>query len=123
MSQRVFIPKSLLFILGITLCLSACDGEEKPPSDLLSEDKMAAILTDIHLAEARVTHLQLRSLDSSVLAFEQLQNQIWKKHRVDTTLYHKSYTFYTSNPAYLTGIYDKVEKNLEAREKKKSLKP
>lgn len=118
---RVVVLRPFLLLVGLALCLSACDSEEKPPADLLSEEKMAAILADIHVAEARVTNMQLRSLDSSVLVFEQLQQQIWKKHQVDTSLYHKSYTFYTTHPAYLTEIYDKVEKKLEVREKKKSL--
>ena len=122
MFQRVAILKYLLYILGVSWCFLACDSEEKPPSDLLSEDKMADILADIHVAEARVTTMQLRSLDSSVLVFERMQEQIWKKHDVDTSLYRKSYTFYTSNPTYLTEIYDKVEQRLEEREKKKSIK-
>ncbi len=116
------VAKACLILTVFVLGISACETEEQPPSGLISEDKMASILADIHIAEARVTSLQLRSLDSSVMVFEQLQNQIWKKHQVDTTLYYKSYTFYTSNPAYLTKIYEEVEKKLEGREKKKSLK-
>lgn len=119
--QRVAGFCSIVLLVGLIAGLSACDSEEEPPSDLLSEEKMADILADIHVAEARVTNMQLRSLDSSVMVFERLQDQIWKKHQVDTSLYRRSYTFYTSHPAYLSEIYDKVEKKLEAREKKKSL--
>jgi hypothetical protein len=122
MFQRLATLISILFFLGLTGGLLSCDSQESPPSDLLSEEKMADILADIHVAEARVTNMQLRSLDSSVLVFEQMQEQIWKKHQVDTSLYRKSYTFYTSHPTYLTEIYDKVEKKLEEREKKKSIK-
>jgi hypothetical protein len=122
MRQRLAMLKYFLCILGTVCCFIACDGEQNPPADLLPKEKMADILADIHVAEARITSMQLRSLDSSVLVFERMQQQIWKKHKVDTTLYRKSYTFYTSNPAYLSDIYDKVEKKLEEREKKKSIK-
>jgi hypothetical protein len=112
----LLIPCSLLFVL-------ACGEGEKPPGDLIPEDKMARILADIHVAEARVTNLQLRSLDSSVMVYEELQKKIWKKYKVDTLLYRKSYSFYTSHPAYLAEIYEKVEKDIESREKKKQIKP
>ena len=114
--HRWLLPCSLLMLL-------ACSEEEKRPGDLISEDKMAQILADIHLAEAQVTNLQLRSLDSSVTVYEELQQKIWKKYQVDTLLYRKSYSFYTSHPAYLAEIYEQVEKNLDRREKKKEIKP
>ena len=114
--HRWLLPCSLLMLL-------ACSEEEKRPGDLISEDEMATILADIHLAEAQVTNLQLRSLDSSVTVYEELQQKIWKKYQVDTLLYRKSYSFYTSHPAYLAEIYEQVEKNLDRREKKKKRKP
>ena len=114
--HRWLLPCSLLMLL-------ACSEEEKRPGNLISEDKMAKILADIHLAEAQVTNLQLRSLDSSVTVYEELQQKIWKKYQVDTLLYRKSYSFYTSHPAYLAEIYEQVEKNLDRREKKKKRKP
>lgn len=83
---------------------------------------MADILSDIHIAEARITSMQLRSLDSSVIVYGELQRQIWEKHKVDTLLYKESYSFYTSHPGYLTAIYEQVEKKLEEKEKKKPLK-
>lgn len=120
------MPRNLIFrfllVPGFALALLACSGDEKPPGDLISEDKMAKILADIHVAEAQVTNLQLRSLDSSVTVYGELQQKIWKKYDVDTLLYRKSYSFYTSHPAYLVSIYDKVEKNLESREKGKRIK-
>ncbi|MPR34632.1 DUF4296 domain-containing protein [Salmonirosea aquatica] len=120
------MPRNLFFrsllIPGFLLILLACSGDEKPPGDLIPQDKMAKILADIHVAEAQVTNMQLRSLDSSVMVYGELQKKIWKKYKVDTLLYRKSYSFYTSHPAYLTEIYDQVEKNLEIREKKKQIK-
>ncbi|WP_373512142.1 DUF4296 domain-containing protein [Persicitalea sp.] len=123
MARLPFIFRSFLLL---TLCVSgllACDGENSPPSGLIPQEKMAEILTDIHIAEARVTNMQLRSLDSSVFLYDNLQERIWKKNKVDTSLYRKSYTFYTSHPTLLAEIYDRVEKKLEAREKKKNIKP
>lgn len=114
---RPFLP--LMLLVGGLL---ACDGDASPPDDLIPQEKMAEILTEIHVAEARVTNMQLKSQDSSIFVYDELQKMIWKKNKVDTSLYHSSYTYYTSHPALLNEIYDQVEKKLEVREKKKNIK-
>ena len=122
MLRHFFLPKYLPLLAFLAGGLLACDGEGSPPDGLIPEEKMAEILTDIHIAEARVTSMQLRSQDSSVFVYDKLQKRIWEKNKVDTSIYRKSYTYYTSHPALLAEIYDKVAKNLEAREKKKNVK-
>ncbi|TDB63352.1 DUF4296 domain-containing protein [Arundinibacter roseus] len=122
MPQSLHSLKRILQTTGLVLGLLACNSEEKPPADLLEEEKMAQILSEVHMAEARVTQMQLRSLDSSVIVFEKLQDQIWKKFKVDTALYRKSYAFYTSHPFYLTRIYERVDTLLAARAKADSTK-
>ncbi len=121
MPQSSTILQRTLLVASLFIGLWACDGQEKPPGDLISEEKMVNILTDIHIAEAKTTNMQLRSLDSSVIVYGELQKQIWAKYKVDTLLYQRSYSFYTSHPSYLTAIYEQVEKKMEAKEKKKPL--
>ena len=83
---------------------------------------MASILTDIHVAESRVTKLQLKSLDSSLMIFGKLKEDIWKKHKVDTLAYKNSYSFYMTHPKLMSQIYDKVNKKIEIREKNNNIK-
>ncbi len=122
MPRLSFIFRPLLLLTLFMGGLLACDGDASPPDGLIAQDKMAEILTQIHVAEARVTNMQLKSQDSSIFVYDKLQKMIWKKNKVDTSLYRKSYTYYTSHPVLLTEIYDQVEKNMEAREKKKNIK-
>lgn len=122
MPRFAFNPRLFLIMSSLLLGLWACDGEDSPPDDLISQEKMAEILTEIHIAEARVTNMQLRSQDSSIMLYDKLQKRIWEKNKVDTSIYKKSYSFYTTHPALLSEIYDQVEKNLEVREKKKNIK-
>ncbi|CAG5071912.1 hypothetical protein DYBT9623_03889 [Dyadobacter sp. CECT 9623] len=116
------IPMRLASFLLFCLVISGCSKEEKPPANTLPEDKMAAILADIHVAESRVNRLQLRSLDSSLMIFGQLKADIWKKHKVDTLTYSKSYSYYMSHPQIMTRIYEKVNKKIEIREKNNDIK-
>ena len=110
----------VLVLFGILF--SSCENDEKPPKGTLSEEKMATILSEIHVAESRVTRLQLKSLDSSLLIFSKLKNDIWKKQKVDTLVYHNSYDYYMSHPQLMSRIYENVEKKIEAREKPKNIK-
>jgi len=106
----------------MAIIFASCTKEEKPPEGTLSEEKMAAILTDIHIAESRVTRLQLKSLDSSILLFDKLKKEIWQKNKVDTVAYRNSYSYYMTHPEYMTRIYANVTKKIESREKKKDIK-
>ncbi|GHB67827.1 DUF4296 domain-containing protein [Persicitalea jodogahamensis] len=122
MSRFTFNSRPFLMLSLILTGLLACNGEDSPPDDLIPQEKMAEILTEIHIAEARVTNMQLRSQDSSILLYEKMQKRIWEKNKVDTSVYRKSYSFYTTHPALLSEIYEQVEKNMEVREKKKNIK-
>ncbi len=99
MRRNLFVSylSSLLCVVGL---LTACtDLDEKQPDNLIPESKMAAVLTDIHLAEARVSRLGLGSLDSSTLVYKRLEKQIFQKHKVDTSAYSKSYQYYSASPS------------------------
>jgi len=123
MTRRIInFSFSLLLAGSMAIVFAGCTKEEKPPEGTLSEEKMATILTDVHIAESRVTRLQLKSLDSSILIFDQLKKQIWEKNKVDTVTYRNSYNYYMTHPEYMSRIYENVAKKIEAREKKKDIK-
>jgi hypothetical protein len=102
----------------------ACTApENKPPENLIPENQMADILTEVHMAEARVSRLSLRSVDSSNIAYKHLESQIFKKFGVDTARYRKSYIFYSSHPADMEAIYQQVTEKLKKKIDTKSKKP
>lgn len=121
MRRIVNFSRCFILLSGLFFFLNGCDQEEKPPKDTLSEAKMATILTEIHIAESRVTRLQLKSLDSSLMIFKHLKEDIWKKNKVDTLTYHNSYAYYMTHPQHMARIYEKVNKNIEGREKSKNI--
>lgn len=123
MTRRIInFSFSLLLAGSMSIVIAGCIKEEKPPEGTLPEEKMAEILTDIHIAESRVTRLQLKSLDSSILIFDKLKKGIWEKNKVDTVAYRNSYNYYMTHPEYMARIYENVAKKMEAREKNKDIK-
>jgi hypothetical protein len=121
------LGKSSTFLLKILLLpllffFASCDSEERPPEDVLPQDKMVAILSEIHIAESRIVQMHLKSMDSSVLMYDYFQKKLYKKHQTDSTQYKNSYDYYASDPKRLEDIYDKVAKKIEARQKKNNIK-
>ncbi|MBN8820486.1 MULTISPECIES: DUF4296 domain-containing protein [unclassified Spirosoma] len=94
--------------------MAACTApEDERPDKLVPTDQMADILTEVHLAEARVSRMALTSIDSSNIVYKRLENQIIKKYQLDTAVYRKSYIFYSSHPREMETIYQQVTKNLQ----------
>lgn len=119
--MKSFSRAFTLFSVLITL-FSSCGNEDKAPHDTLSEEKMAVVLSEIHVAESRATRLQLKSTDSSQMIFNKLKEAIWKNQKVDSAVYRRSYEYYMSHPERMSRIYEKVQKKIEDREKKKNIK-
>lgn len=124
MTRRIInFSFGLILIVSMAINLAGCTEEEEAPKGTLSEEKMADILTDIHIAESRVTRIQLKSLDSSILIFDKLKQEIWKKNKVDTVVYKNSYAYYMTHPTYMNRIYENVAKKMDARMKNNNINP
>ena len=103
--------------LGLLWLLFACgpnaeNGTERP-DNLVDEDRMVAILTEVHLNEAKVGKLNLRSSDSSNLVYKRLERQLLKKYDVDTSAYSRSYIYYASHPEAMERLYKRVVEKLQ----------
>lgn len=100
-------------ILGLGMLPSCQAQQDERPDNLIPEDRMVDILTEVHKAETRVSRLGLRSLDSSNIAYKHLERQIFQKFKVDTAAYTKSYVYYSSHPREMESIYKQVVEKLK----------
>lgn len=106
----------ILTPLFFLIILHACSYSDTLSGAEYSEEEMANILTDIHLAEARVSKMKFRSPDSSALVFKRLEEDIYKKHNIDTALYKSSYTYYANDVTRWKKVYELVNKNLNSQQ-------
>ena len=104
-----YLSKLLLSLWLVAACTAPDDAQ---PDNLISETRMAAILTQIHLAEARVSRIGLATSDSSNIVYKRLEKQIFRQLQVDTSAYTKSYIYYSSHPRQMERIYKQVTENL-----------
>lgn len=116
-----------LILLGclITL-LSACKNRNEQgelPASILKQDKLVAVLVDIHLEEAK--------LNSSVDVSKPMPKidtisfiQVFKRNHITKAEFDSSMVFYTQHPKLMNETYDKVievlsEKKTDAEKKPK----
>lgn len=77
---------------------------------------MINILIDIHMAEARAGSALLRTQDSTTVYYKSLEQDIFKKYKVDSTKYYSSYRYYMENIQLMDEIYAAVVDSLSSRE-------
>jgi len=111
------------FLLAVLL--AACGARPEDPSlsapppradSLISPEKMALILADIHVAEAAMT--MERNAGNAANADPAFYYQgIFDKHHVTAAIYERNISWYRQNPDDLLKVYDKVITILENRRK------
>ncbi len=104
----------ILLVAWLTACQPPESGVEKP-KNLMPVEQMAPILTEIHVAEARVGRMGLRSADSSAAVYARLRKQIFARQRVDTAAFSASYSYYAAHPDKLEKLYKIIVDTLQAR--------
>lgn len=96
----------VLYVLLLIL-LSSCDMR---PFDILSEDKMVAILLDVHIAEASMS---IMDPSAKIIERQEYYNTIFRKHNTTKEQFDKSLDWYSHRPKLLIDIYDNLKKEAE----------
>lgn len=106
LNKHSFIFLGIFWLATYFLACKSPNGEK--PKNLLSKQKMADVLVEMHRAEAMTNSAGIPSSDTSFYIFAQLEKEIFKKHQIDTSDYYKSYKFYLVNPEEFTDLYKLV---------------
>lgn len=100
-------------ILMFSIILWSCKKEVQPT---LSDDKLVAILTDLHLAEASFMTLNQNVKDSIYKVYYQ---QIFEIHEVTDSTFFKDFELLRRNPKKLEKVYKNVIEEIEQIDVKK----
>lgn len=113
--------RSLLIILSLLFFVS-CQEQSAP----VTQKKMAAILTDLHLAEAlgQISPIDsggymVKNRDSIFTHYQYIFNQ----HQISKGLFNEALDWYGSNPTLFDQIYDDVLAQLSTIKEKNTIIP
>ncbi|MEY4611963.1 MAG: hypothetical protein RL246_2282 [Bacteroidota bacterium] len=104
-----YLACALLFLLAS--CTKLGDEER------LDQEKLAQILVDIHLDEAKISGMEIVSVDSNMLLFNALEKSTLKKHQIDSVTLIHSFHAYVREPKDFIKLYERVNEIMEQRKK------
>lgn len=94
----------LLFLLLLTLLLTACQRDEN--TAILSEEEMAEVLYDYQLANALAS--QVKSGDGETLL--RYRQSVFYKHQITEAEFQRSMTYYSRNTKQMEKMYQLVQR-------------
>ena len=110
----------------IMLMLSACDEHNtlsEPPPQLLSQSQMVSFLIDLHLAEAKMNHIEVRNTDSLEIIFRNYEQHLLNQHGFTDSVYLRSYEYYLDHMELMNEIYEDVVDSLSVMNSQLQIAP
>jgi lauroyl/myristoyl acyltransferase len=113
--------KNLVFIILITFIFLFCSRKEdtnKQTGRIISIDKMAEIMADMHIAEAAST-LNEKYQDSIEQSYINYYYWIFEQYQTDKETFRESLNYYLSKPIEFQKVYEKVTEKLHTKKGEK----
>jgi hypothetical protein len=99
------------------LLLFACAPKKpKAPGDLLNQNQMSDVLSEMHIADAIANGTKVGNQDSVNQAAINFNQYILTKHNISHEQFTESFNFYKQNPELMDSIYAEVLTKLSSRE-------
>lgn len=86
----------------------------KTPKNIIPEDQMVAVLTDVHLANALASNYA--DLDTIKQRTSTYLHAVYRRYHIDSAKFNRSLKYYSENPTLLNEMYEQVEKDLKKKE-------
>lgn len=103
--------------LTVLVIVCACSRSEAP-DDLIGQEKMASLMIEIHLLEAKVNNTTIEPADSTQAVYEHLERKIFDKLEISQEQYERSFNYYVDRPNEFEKIYAVVVDSLMEKEKR-----
>jgi hypothetical protein len=101
--------------LGIIILVAISCSSDRPPKYIMNEQDMINYLIDLHIAEAAVQNLRLKT-DSAKIVFAAKEKHLLKEHNVTDSIFINSYNYYLDHPLKLEDIYAAVVDSISLKQ-------
>jgi hypothetical protein len=98
---------STLLILLLFFACAPSNEKDKMPDDIIPQEKMVNILSDMHIAEAMARN-KIHLGDTNVQTVINYYGVIYKKNNISEANFKKSYEYYMHHPLLLDSVYSEI---------------
>ena len=106
----------LLLVCSSALFFQACYRELNFPKTTIPEEKMIAVLCDVHLAEAKIADFVSWPVPARDSIAANYYNTIFELNGVKAEEFNQNMEAYMKNPEALSKLYEKVLSRLQKEE-------
>jgi hypothetical protein len=107
-------------IILLAVLFGDCSGKQDIPEGLLNKQEMTHVMIQIHLLEAKIGRLGLRT-DSAKVVYKHFESELFRELKMDTSYFNKSFSYYSKKPEIFTKIYNAVVDSLIEMESREQL--
>src|SRR5436190_18515032 len=107
------MKKTLMFLVFLLIAISCQESMADKPGNLIAEDKMINILSDIAILEAIKVENPGSLTDRNIVP----DKYIYKKYKIDSLQFANSNKYYASDVNNYSKMYEKVSQNIEKKQK------
>jgi hypothetical protein len=98
---------------SVLIFLIACKGT-KSPGDLIDQERMTSLLTEIHIADG--TMYNTMQMPDTLYKYGTAKYLVlFNKYHTDSAEFRRSFKYYTAHPEQLTSIYEQIATNLKQK--------
>jgi hypothetical protein len=112
--------KTSILIFLLLLFFSCSTPPVEKPENLIEEETMIDLLTDIHLAEAAFNHLRHRDSLVERSSSVNFYHSVLDKYQIQDSVFEKSFVFYASQPRKFEKMYRQAMNTLSEMEQEYS---
>jgi len=111
MYKTTYKVVSLLLLFLIMSCGDKNNYQVQKPLNLIDKDKMAAILSDVHILESN-QEMSFFAADSTNKLYLSYYKYIFDKYDVEESQFKSSFEYYVSQPVLMDSMYSEVIANI-----------
>jgi sulfite reductase alpha subunit-like flavoprotein len=102
---------SRLIKLFLPCLFFSCSGRQAIPKDIIPQEKMMAVMTDVLKADGLTEEINRRKMDTLVnqeIRAAKYYKQVFDIHKITKEDFFKSYNYYLQHPDFFKVILDSV---------------
>lgn len=119
--------KNIFFLIVCCGLIISCSNKNKVPSEIIQPAQMQKILWDVLRADALSSEYARRdSTINQVAELKILTEKVFQIHKISSSTFDKSYTWYTAHQDVLKAVFDSLSAQAQRENKieiKEKIKP